>query len=87
MVVLKLLCVGFVVIIINMMIWVIVFGGGSDIGGGLSNGIDCCSPSGVTVFFATAAVTIGGFSFWHGSLSGFDVSFNTGQNTIIASVQ
>jgi len=77
--VLKLLCFGFAVIIV-VVIWVIVFGGGRDVGGGLGNGKYSCFPSGITVFFATAAaVTVGGFYFCHGSLSGFDVSFNTGQ--------
>jgi len=77
--VLKLLCFGFAIIIV-VVIWVSMFGGGRDVSGGLGNGVDSCSPSGVTVFFATAAaVTVGWFSFCHGSLSGFDVSFNTGQ--------
>lgn len=79
MIVLKLLCFGFAVIVV-VVIWGTMFGGGRDVSGGLCNGMDSCSPSGVTVFFATAAaVTVGGFSFCHGSLSGFDLSFNTGQ--------
>jgi len=79
MIVLELLCFGFAVIIV-VGIWVTVFRGGRDVGGGLGNRMYSCSPSGVTVFFATAAaVTVGGFPFCHGSLSGFDVSFNSGQ--------